>query len=69
MEGKDRPTQLGKKKWEELGKTVGFMLRMCEPICSTGKCFMLGSGFFVSKGITVLLEVGVYATALIKKQK
>ena len=69
MEVKDRPIELGNKKWEELGKTVGFMLRMCEPICSTGKCVMLVSGFCVSKGITALLEVGLYATALIKKQK
>ena len=45
MEGKDRPTELGKKKWEELGKTVGLMLRMCEHIFSTGKCVVLDSGF------------------------
>ena len=69
VEGKDRPTELGKKKWEELGKTVGLMLRMCEPIFSTGKCVLLDSGFCVSKGITALLEVGVYAAALIKNRK
>ena len=45
------------------------MLRMCEPIFSTGKCFMLDSGFCVSKGITALLEFGVYAAALVKKRK
>ena len=45
------------------------MLRMCEPIFLTGKYVVLDSGFFVSKGITALLEVGVYAAALIKKQK
>ena len=50
MKGKDRPTELGKKKWEELGKTVGLMLRMCEPIFSTGECVVLDSGFCVSKG-------------------
>ena len=66
---KDRPTQLGKKKWENLGKTVGLMLRMCEPIFSTGKCALLDSAFCVSKGITSLLEFGVYAAALIKKCK
>ena len=42
---------------------------MCEPIFSTGKCVMLDSGFCVSKGITALLEFGVYAAALIKKRK
>ena len=45
------------------------MLRMCEPIFSTGKCVLLDSGFCVSKGITALLGVGVYAAALIKKRK
>ena len=69
VEGKDRPTKLGKKKWEELGKTVGLMLRMCEPIFSSDKCVVLNSGFCVSKGITALLEFGVYADALIKKRK
>ena len=69
MEGKDRPTELGKKKWEDLGKTVGIMLRMCEPIFSTGKCVVLVSGFCVSKGITAFLEFGVYAAALINKRK
>ena len=69
MEGKDRPTELGKKKWEELGKTVGLMLQICEPIFSTGKCVVLDSGFCVSKGIKALLVVGVYAAALTKKRK
>ena len=69
MEGKDRPTELGKKKWEDLGKTVGLMLRMCEPIFLTVNCVVLDSGFCVSKGITALLEFGVYDDALIKKRK
>ena len=45
------------------------MLRICEPIFSTGKCAVLDSVFFVSKGITALLEFGVYAAALINKPK
>ena len=69
MEGKDRPTELGKKKWEDLGDTVGIMLQMCEPIFPTGKCVVIDSVFCASKGITALLEVGVYAAALIKKRK
>ena len=69
VEGKDRPTEIGKKKWEDLGKTVGLMLQICEPIFSTGKCVVLDSGFCVSKEITTLLEFGVYAAALIKNQK
>ena len=69
MEGKDRPTQLDKNKWEELGETVGLMLLMCEPIFSTGKSAVLDSGFCVSKGITALLDFGVYYAALVKKRK
>ena len=69
MEGKNTPNELGKKKWEEMGKTVGLMLRMCEPIFSTGKFVVLDSGFCVTKGITTLLEFGVYAAALMKKRK
>ena len=52
-----------------MGKTVGLMLRICEPIFSTGKYVVLGSGFCVSKGITALLEFDVYDAALIKKRK
>ena len=69
MEGKDRPTELGKKKWEDLGNTVGLMLQMCDQIFSTGKCVVLDSGFWLSKEITNLLGFGVYTAALIKKRK
>ena len=69
MEGKERPTEIGKKKWEELEKTVDLMLRMCEQIFSTGKCVVLHSGFCVSKEITALLEFGVYTDALIKERR
>ena len=69
MEGKDRTTEIGKKKLEDLGKTVGIMLQICEPIFSTGKYSVLDIGFYVSRGITAVLEFGVYAAALIKKRK
>ena len=59
MEGKGRPTELGKKKWEEMGKTVSLVLQMCEKIFSNGKCVVLDSVFCVSKGITALLGFGV----------
>ena len=69
MWGEDRPTQLSKKKWEEPRNTVGLMLQMFEPIFSTGNCFVIDNGFCVSKGITALLEFGVYAAVLTKKRK
>ena len=59
MEGKDRTNQLGPKKWEDLGNTVKLMLRICEPIFSTGKCVVLASGFCFSRGISALLDIGV----------
>ena len=69
VEDKERPSQLGPKKWEETGKTVGIMLRMGEPIFLTVKCVVLDNGFSVSKGSTSLLDFGVYVAALIKKRK
>ena len=45
VEGKDRPTELGKKKWEDLGNSVGLMLRICEPIFSTGSVLCLTVAF------------------------
>ena len=69
MEGKDRPSEIGKKKWEELEKTFCLMLRMCEPLFSTVKCVVLDSVSCVSKGVTALLEVGFYAAVLVKKRK
>ena len=32
IEGKYSPTKFGPKKWGELGKSVGIMLRMCKSI-------------------------------------
>ena len=69
QEGKDRPVQLGPKKYDEKGKTVGLMCRMVEPIKSSGKCVTMDSGFNVSMGIVDMERVqGVYGQALIKKR-
>ena len=69
VEGKDKPTQIGPKKWEDLGNNCGIILRISEPIFSTGECVVIDSDFCVSKGITALLVFGVYADALINKRK
>ena len=61
--------QLGPKKYDEKGKTVGLMCRMVEPIKSSGKCVTMDSGFNVSMGIVDIEQVqGVYGQALIKKR-
>ena len=68
VEGKDRPQQIGQREYNELGKTVSLMLRMCRPIFGSGKDVVLDSGFCVAKVIAELEAKGVYAAALIKKR-
>ena len=51
------------KSW---GRLLASCYEMCEPIFSTGKCVVLDSGVCVSKGITALLEFGVYDAVIIK---
>ena len=55
MEGKDRPHQLGRKEYADLGATVSLMLRICKSIVGTGKSVVLDC-------------VGVYSGFIIKKQ-
>ena len=69
MEGKDRPRELPRREFEELGKTVGLMLRMCQPLFGSGKAVVMDSGFCVAKGIVELEARGVYGAALIKKRR
>ena len=68
VEGKDAPSQLV-PKFNNQGKTVGLLLRVLEPIFGKGHMVVLDGGFCVLKGIVELKKRGVYASALIKKQK
>ena len=47
---------------------VSLILNMSRPIFGSGKSVVLGSVFFVAKGITELEAKGFYAAALIKKR-
>ena len=67
--GKDRPSELGRPMYDELGKTVGLLLRMLEPVFHTGRYIVLDSGFCVLRGIVELRRRGVFACALIKKRR
>ena len=40
-EGKDWPTQLNNKPFDDLGKTVGTLLRLTEPVWGSGRVFVL----------------------------
>ena len=68
-EGKDRPPQLNNKQFDDLGKTVGTLLRLTEPVWGSGKVFILDSGFCVLKAIVELQKKGIFAAALIKKRR
>ena len=66
---KDRPAHPGPKHHLEHGRTVGLMLRMCEPHFSTGKYVVMDSVFCVANGIVALATKGVYAGTLIKRRQ
>lgn len=69
VEGKDRPKQLGKLEFQEMGNTTGTMLRCTKPIWNMGKVVVMDSGFCVVRGICELMKRGVYSSALIKKRR
>jgi hypothetical protein len=69
VEGKDAPPELRNTKlYEDKGKTAGLLLRLCQGIFSTGKVVILDSGFCVLQGLIELKKLGVYASAMIKKE-
>ena len=49
-------------------KTVGLMLRLTILLCITGKEVIIGSVFYVLKGILEMRKRGVSGSALIKKR-
>ena len=69
VEGKDAPPERGRPEYHENGKTGGLLLRLCGSIFHTGKVVIMESWFCVLLGIITLKKIGVYALALIKKQR
>jgi len=69
VEGKDRPKEMAPPEFENLGKTVGLLLRMLKSVFHTGRYVILDSGFCVLKALIELKKLGVYACALIKKRR
>ena len=69
VEGKYCPQQIGQKGYNELGRMVSLMLRMCRPIFGSGKAVVLGSVFCVAKVITDIKYKGFYVAALIKNPR
>ena len=69
VEGKDCPRALGQQEYDNMGSTVGLLLRMLAPIFHKGYVVILDSGFCVLKAIIELRKKGVFASALIKKRR
>jgi Transposase IS4 len=69
VEGKDEPRERPKKAYSELGKTVGMLQRLTQPIWHTGKVVVLDSGFCVLQALIELRKRGVFGAALIKKRR
>ena len=66
---KDTPKEAPSKEYVLQGKTVGLLLHLTRPIWGTSKVVVLDSGFCVLQGIAELRNKGVFAAALIEKQK
>lgn len=67
VEGKDRPCELPDDPRNK--KTINLLLRLCKSLYGTGKIVILDSGFCVLEGLIELRKMGVFAGALIKKQR
>ena len=68
VEGKDQLCHISKPH-DQLGKTVGLLICLTEPIHCTRKVVTLNPGLCVLKGIIELKKKGVYVSALIKKRR
>ena len=67
MESKYFPQLLCQKEYNEQGKIVSLMLRICRPVFGTGKAVVLYSGLSVAKDITDIEYKCVYKAVIIKK--
>ena len=57
---------IGPKEFDNLGKTTGILLWLAKLVWSTGKVFMLDSGFCVLQAIVELKKKGLFTVVLIK---
>ena len=60
---------MGKKEFEEKGRTSGLMVSMTNPLWETGKLVVMDSGFCVLELLISLVDKGAFGLALIKKRR
>ena len=67
VEGKYRPRGVCQKEFDEKGVTAGLIVYMKNPILGTGKVVIMDGGFCVLEELILMVEKGVFGSALIKK--
>ena len=67
VEERDRPREHRRPEFDEIGKTLGTMLRCIRPIWNCAKVFIMDIGFYVTKGLVELRKKGIFGSAIIKK--
>ena len=69
VEVRDSPRERKKPEFDEIGKTVGTMLRCTRPIWNCSKVVIIDSGLCVTKGLVKLLNKVVFGAAPVKKRR
>ena len=67
VEGRDRPPESRIPEFDDIGKTVGTMLRCKRLIWNCANVVIIYRGFCFTKGLVELRKKGVFGAALIKK--
>ena len=69
MEGRDLPCECVRPEFDDIGNTVGIILRCTMPIWNCAKVVIIDSGFYVTKGFVELQKKVLFGSALIKKRR
>ena len=68
VESKDHPEEIIPYLDENIGKTVGLIVRICFHIYSTGKVLIIDRDFCVLQGIIEIIKLGGFVIAFIKNR-
>jgi hypothetical protein len=70
LKEKDQPScELGRKEYTEKRTTVGLLKHLTKPIWHKANNLNLDSRFCALQGLVELIEVGVFAQAVVKKRR
>ena len=60
VEGRDRPCEHGRPEFDEIGKTLGTILRCTRTIWKCAKVVIMDSGFCVTNGFVEFCKEGLF---------